>query len=458
MRNFLATDWRSAAEIENRYDCNLQGGVALWTLPPMFTRAFNPIIFTRTRYYFATDGYTPTRGPRPNRAALHPATGAKAIHLDYPADTDLYVQVTTGPEHRSVLIPKGSREAVTIAAATAIDGFQQTPQDEAAAQYRTAGYVYLAPGEEYKDANYLVASNGAVLYAIDEVDTSYLDVYRADGTVGAKLSAESFRGITTFDVSAVVRLWFAPQLADSAPDTAPATAAYADGRLFTQFGVKGVGGAGTSYDFLALNAVAQVGEDSNMGGYRGQLLSERPQLRKYAGFPLDYSVLDERDAGIQGAGVIRMPVPGDGLIRPDDYGVTVALACVPAQPFYVRWINRLGGVEYFMFGRRQTRKASVKSVNTYDLYAPDPYGATTNRRPYAATTENTVTAGAAGVPEAEYEVLAGLPFAPTIERYDERRMRWTELTVSKFEGTKDTGSATHDIEIVFNLPGINIQF
>lgn len=474
MRNFLREDLLTAAAIKDKYQCNLEGGVALWDTPPTFSRAFNPITFTRTRYLFVTDGFAPTREPRPNIVGVKPGT-KRTLQLTYPAAAYIYVQVTNASGNiRTVLFSAGVREATASGDVVSIDGFKRNPSEPIRRQYVDHGFVFLVPGEAYEDEHYIVAPGDAatvdnyldasrmsVLYVVDEVDTSYLDVYRSDGTMGAKLSAESFRGVTTFDVSAVVRLWFNRQLADSTPGAERPTAQSPDGRLFARFTVRGLGGPGTKYEFMALNAVAQIGENSDMGPYRGQLLSELRRLRQYEGYPLDYSVLDERDIEYSD-GVIRLPIPGDGESRADGYGVAVIPSCTPAQPFYVRWVNRLGGVEYFMFGRRQTRKASVKSVSTYGLYVPDSFGASTNRRAYALTTDNTVTVGADGVPEAEYAVLSELPFAPTIEWYAETDSaaggRWVELTVSKFDGSLDTSSRTHSIEIVFQLPNLNVQF
>lgn len=474
MRNFLREDLLTAAAIKDKYQCNLDGGVALWDTPPTFSRAFNPITFTRTRYMFVTYGFAPTREPRPNIVGVRSGTKC-TLQLTYPVTAPIYVQVTTASGNiRTVLFRPGDREATASGDVVSIDGFKREHSEPIRKQYVDHGFVFLVPGEAYEDEHYIVAPGDAAtvdnyldasrmskLYVVDEADTSYLDVYRSDGTVGAKLSAESFRGVTTFDVSAVVRLWFNRQLADSTPGAERPTAWFPDGRLFARFAVRGLGGPGTKYKFMALNAVAQIGENSNMGPYRGWPLSELRRLRQYEGYPLDYSVLNERDIE-HSDGVIRLPIPGDGESQADDYGVEVIPSCTPAQPFYVRWVNRRGGVEYFMFGRRQTRKASVKSVSTYGLYVPDSFGASTNRRAYALTTDNTVTVGADGVPEAEYAVLSKLPFAPTIEWYAETDSatggRWVELTVSKFDGSLDTGSRTHSIEIVFQLPNLNVQF
>ena len=94
MRNFLREDLLTAAAIKDKYQCNLEGGVALWDTPPTFSRAFNPITFTRARYLFVTDGFAPTREPRPNIVGVKPGT-KRTLQLTYPAAAYIYVQVTT---------------------------------------------------------------------------------------------------------------------------------------------------------------------------------------------------------------------------------------------------------------------------------------------------------------------------------------------------------------------------
>lgn len=461
MINFLKAGRYNAFNITNRYECNRQGGVALWDLPDVFRAAFNPILFTRTRYYFVTDGYTPTRSPRPNPVSIKPDpsnnNNPRIVQLTYPADQYLIVQLTTPRGTRTVEFQKGEKTKTASSNILSIDGFRTTAGTTVPAEpvLTTAEYIYMAVGETFENENYIVDEKGSILYVVDDVDTSYLDVYKATGEVGAKLSGESFRGVTTFDVAAVVRLWFDEQLADSAPDAPQPGGPYSDGRLFARYAVKGIGGVGTSYDFMAVNAVAQVGEHSDLGAYRGQLLSEFRTLYLYDGYPLDYSTLDDNVIRYS-KGVVRTPIDEDHIPDPDNAPFTVVRACTPAQPFYIRWINRLGGVDYYMFRRIQRYKPEVKSANTYQTYVPDPYEAATNRRAWAIATENTVTVGADNVPEAEYAPLSKLPFAPTIEWYDGRR--WVELSVSKFDGSHDTNSRTHDIEITFTLPKINVQF
>ena len=470
---------------------NREGGIALWDMPAQVSRAFNPIIFTRTRYYFATEGYTPSRYPMPNtftKVAL-PSIPERPkrtlLRLAYPADKDITLLLKYENSQSTATIKKGETDVIVASRYDSIEGFVWNFVSEefkpiqpdipiiggksavAAADlgdfvvdemfeptYKTtkiltgSRYIYITPGMRYSDANYIVNEEGEVLYITDKVDTSSITIYRDNGELGASLSAESFRGVTQFDVSAVVRMWFDARLADSDADFVRPAAGFADGRLFTRYTVKSIGGVGTSYDFLALNAVAQIGEQPV--AEPGDYLSEMRTLWLYEGYPLDYSMLDASK------GVVRTPVDASHLPAAGTVPFEVVQACVPAQPFYVRWVNRMGGVDYFMFCRRQTRKYSVKSASTHSLYVADPYRAGSNLRAWSLTTEHTMTVGADGLSDEEFGPLSALPFAPTIEWYDGGR--WIEIAVSKFDGSFATHSHRHSFEITFTLPAINTQF
>ena len=100
----------------------------------------------------------------------------------------------------------------------------------------------------------------------------------------------------------------------------------------------------------------------------------------------------------------------------------------------------------------------MKSVSTFAPYVDDTGASQTNSLPYALTTENTVTAGAADLSAEEYAALENIPFAPIIEHYDEGLGKWIRLTVAKFTGDDRTDAARKEIEIAFTLPTINTQF
>lgn len=385
MKNYLRTNLTDAYAESDMAGVNASGGIAVWDIAPQFAMAYNPIIYTRTRYLYVTTGYE-------------------------------------APEGVDIL------------------------------------------------------TNGSVtLYRNTEVDTSTFDIYDNSGNLAFSLSAESFNGVTTFDISHVVQTWFNDQLATM---NAPVVA---DKRLFTQYIVKNLGGTGWMRLCVAVNAVAQIGESSDMTDYIGQVLLKGDKAYYYEGYPIDYAVLAQSSvATSQGAtppnSVSRVKVDGTLLELQTEAGVPILtesgekiyvlpafnipiiVRCVPRNPFYVRWVNQIGGVDYWMFGRQQEYDAKVKNVALYERHVSDPNIAKSNRQAYAIDTENRVTVGAEGIPEADYESLRWMPLSPSIEWYNEANGKWVALTIAEYNGVRNTKSHTHNIEITFDLPALNTQY
>lgn len=185
-----------------------------------------------------------------------------------------------------------------------------------------------------------------------------------------------------------------------------------------------------------VNAVAQIGEPSE--AYIGGITTKAQYLTHYSGYPLSY-------------------VAESIITEVEDIPYSVQDGCVPVSPFYVRWLNAQGGVDYWMFGRAQAHNVSVSKTEAYDIYTPDTATARTNRRAYGATTKNTITVGAEGVSD-NWEVVQRLPLSPIIEYYDKQTSKWIGITVAKFDGSIRLDHYTHSIEITFDLPTINTQF
>lgn len=460
MRNYLRENYAEAFSVQNQYAANAEGGIALWELPAQFQYAFNPIIFRRTHWFFRADGYEPTQEFKPNYISYD--SDSRSLKLMYPAKSNLSVTCKrTSTGSTTTIDIKIGEELVAISSAATIisvavylNGNKGAYGDSAADN----SYIYLIPTAKYIDDNFIADGVGKILYlATNEIDTSYLDVYQANGMPPAiKLAAESFNGITTFDVAAVVRTRFAEYLADSE------AAIIADGRLSVQYTVKGVGGVGSVYDMVAINGVAQIGENSDRTADIGKVLTEYNRLVLYDGYELDYAILSATaiatPRGNSSAYAISRVKVYATDIEKNTHKIQIVSGCVPDQPFYIRWINRLGGVEYYMFARHQTFQPKVKSSSTYEVYVENPITARTNARAYTITTDNVVVVGADGVHEEQYKALANMPFSPTIEWYNEQLGQWVEITVSKFDGKCDSDTSSHDLEITFNLPTINTQF
>lgn len=476
MRTLLRQDYLQAFTVADKAAENAAGGVALWDVPALIQFAFNPIIFIRTKYLHKTTGYEPD-GSKPNYVRV---SQGDTLIFDYPLASTIYVKVTdsAGAAHsysigsgRSSWSPTdlGGHLISTIDSVSLASG---TTGDYAS----DASYIYVRLGYAYTDARFACKADGQVLYRNDDVENVTLDIYRDNGNY-QRLRAEGYKGVVRFDASPVVKRWFNTELQEF-----PAgQAIVSDKALSVRYTIRNIVG---NMNFLAVNGVAQVGESANRQEDEGRVLTRFSRLDLYEGYPLDYSVLVGQQ-GIPSARGALLPLAisrvrvDDAVMEllteaatetgvQDEGGEPITLLpaldipvfghCRPASPFYVRWINQLGGLDYFMFGKRQTHKEQVKSVAVYAPYVADPETARTNSRPYAMTTENTVTAGAEGLNDTDFQSVKALAFARKIEHWDEELGKWIGLTVSKSEGSFITNRATHSVEITFSLPTINTQF
>lgn len=286
-------------------------------------------------------------------------------------------------------------------------------------------------------ATYHTAFNPAAFIAelnSQDIETVTLRIYDAGlNRLFQTLKAETFEGIARFDVSSVVRTAFNRQLGIAFYDRALSFRYRAVGPNDVNLGT-----------FIALNAAAQVGESSDMSAWLNKALTRFDSLRKYTGYDLTVAVLTSN-------GTTHTTYTGTAI-----GGKAVVAACTPDQPFYVRWINMQGGVDYWMFSRRQEFEESVKQVSSYEVVVDSV--ARTNSRAYSVTTENRVTVGADDIPPEDYNVLKRLPFSPSIEWYNESLAKWIALSPAKFTGKMRTRDKRHSIEATFDLPRLILQY
>lgn len=342
--------------------------------------------------------------------------------------------------------------------------------------FQRTRYLFVASGYVAPAGVEKITNGSKTLYRATEADTATFSITNDVTGEVFTLSAESMNGETTFDVSAIVKAWMEEQLHDM---TTPVVDEHC---LYVRYTVKDLNGSGWSRTNVAVNGVAQIGESNDLAEYVGYALTHARRISLYDGYELDYSVLSSSSAVTTSQGkttpysVCRVKVDGSHLQLLTESGVPiltdageniyilpafnvpVVVRCVPAYPFYVRWINDLGGVDYWMFGGRQVFEASVKNTSTYDRYTPNVGEARSNRQAYSMSTDSTVIVGAQGIPTNDYNVLKGLPFSPYIEWYNEALGKWVAVTVAKYDGETITRNNTHDIEITFALPAINTQF
>lgn len=462
---------------------NPAGGYAVWGVPPAIARAFNPLTFRRDRFLHRVIGsYEPAQSCKPNLVSV----SGTSLAFDYATASKLCVAVrgVVGgvEETRLVWASAGVKYfalSETFTSITEVVSLGPSAAEQGDC-YADTSYIYVRPGYAYEDEDFICSAGGGVLYrdwtAVEDVSVTFT----GEGGKSFTLTAASYHGTALFDAGPVVRHWFAGKPAETAGKASPVP----DRLLFVRYGAK-CGGFTIGSGFLALNAVAQVGEETDMGGHAGAVLTTLPELKFYNGFPFDYSVLaGDADVTLENGGVVpARSVARVGFDEASDYDVLqdhgennivnedgrlilllpsfdipVKVLCVPPKPFWVRWVNALGGIDHFMFAKHRTRKPQVKSSSVYRPYVGDNAAARTNRVPYGVSTEHELTCGAESLTRAEYASLGWLPFSPYIECWDAGGSRWVRVSTAKYSGSLDEWDERKEFEITFALPDINTQF
>ncbi|MDR1416270.1 MAG: hypothetical protein LBJ57_02470 [Prevotellaceae bacterium] len=256
----------------------------------------------------------------------------------------------------------------------------------------------------------------------------------------------------------------------------------------------------------ALNAVVQAGESFDFAPYRGKFLTRARYLQKYAGYPLSVAALSfpasstyvsfnggavngitisaphfvvnipddalrvllsksqlagnllEANGGElittnSGEVVELWPLLTDGSITP----LQVVPSCTPNSPLYVRWVNKLGGYDHFMFKQRQTVKQELKNVQLSAPFVTDSAAFERSEEVYSYEADNTVVAGAENVNRYEFDVLRGLLTSPRMWWYREDLQRWIRIYIAKGSTQENTRQSMQSVEFEFVLPEQNVQ-
>lgn len=260
-----------------------------------------------------------------------------------------------------------------------------------------------------------------------------------------------------FDVSGVVRNFFEEKGPSMINDVE------VDKRLFVYYSCAGV-------TYVALNAASMPQLTSEDLKYGEKLLSALPIFRRYVGYDFDVSFLcGDIVQGVFQANSVNRVKPRAIPVRylqdeKENYiqdeqgnyiridGVNIIDMPIPRNPFYVRWINRLGGVDYWMFGNSQEITVAAKDAKTLLSY---PAG---NNTTFGIEADRSIVVGASGVLKKEWDVLSLLPLSPQIEWYNEEIGQWVIISVGKSENVINTNRSLHDVEFTFNLPTLQTQF
>ena len=131
---------------------------------------------------------------------------------------------------------------------------------------------------------------------------------------------------------------------------------------------------------------------------------------------------------------------------------------IPCNPFYIRWINRKGGWDTYMFEQHKKYTQEVDRGDQYVLAnARDPYTPET-RGELAPEFKNIVRAGAEQLDENDFNLLKGIALSPLVQVYNYPIGEWQRVLVDDTDLTWDTKAPRNTVSYEFQLIDEQIQW
>lgn len=163
--------------------------------------------------------------------------------------------------------------------------------------------------------------------------------------------------------------------------------------------------------------------------------------------PLVYEFEDEYS---DGADYVKLR-PSGGVYPGEAWNTMFIDTEVPCNPFYIRWINRKGGWETYMFEQHKKYTQEVDRGDQYVLAnSRDPY-ATQTRGELAPEVKNIVQAGAEQLDENDFNLLKGIALSPLVQVYNYTIHEWQRVLVDDSDLTWDTKAPRNTVSYEFQL-------
>lgn len=163
--------------------------------------------------------------------------------------------------------------------------------------------------------------------------------------------------------------------------------------------------------------------------------------------PLVYEFEDEN---ADGADYVKLSIFGRAFAN-EAWNIIFVDTEVPCNPFYVRWINRKGGWDTYMFEQHKKYTQEVDRGDRYMLAnARGPYASET-RGELAPEVKNIVQAGAEQLDENDFNLLEGIALSPLVQVYNYQIKAWQRVLVDDSDLTWDTKSPRNTVSYEFQL-------
>lgn len=161
-------------------------------------------------------------------------------------------------------------------------------------------------------------------------------------------------------------------------------------------------------------------------------------------------VCEFEDENSDGADYIKLGLSG-GVPPRQAWNIVFVDTEVPCNPFYIRWINRKGGWDTYMFEQHKKYTQEVDRGDQYVLAnSRDPYASET-RGELAPEFKNIVQAGAEQLDENDFNLLKGIALSPLVQVYNYQIGAWQRALVDDTDLTWVTKAPRNTVSYEFRL-------
>ena len=194
----------------------------------------------------------------------------------------------------------------------------------------------------------------------------------------------------------------------------------------------------------ALNPALQVDVRVKL---TGESVEDQFGISSRLNVPLVYEFNDE---DTDGADYVKLGFSG-GVFPGQAWNIIFVDTEVPCNPFYVRWINRKGGWDTYMFEQHKKYTQEVDRGDQYMLANfRDPYASETMGE-LAPRFKNIVRAGAEQLDEGDFDLLKGIALSPLAQVFNYYLGVWQRILVDDTDLTWDTKSPRNTVSYEFQL-------
>jgi hypothetical protein len=161
-------------------------------------------------------------------------------------------------------------------------------------------------------------------------------------------------------------------------------------------------------------------------------------------------VCEFEDENADGAEYVKIRPSGEEFSN-EAWNIMFVDTEVPCNPFYIRWINRKGGWDTYMFEQHKKYTQEVDRGDQYVLAnARNPYTSET-RGELAPEFKNIVQAGAEQLDENDFNLLKGIALSPLVQVYNYQIGAWQRVLVDDTDLTWDTKAPRNTVSYEFQL-------